>query len=118
MSMSEELNKLDQLHRQGTLSDAEFARAKARVIGGAAPGAAPGASGARINTWRRSRQDRWLGGVCGGLAELSGVHAWIWRVMFVLATACAGTGIGVYLLLWFFVPDADSDFDRARREPA
>jgi phage shock protein C len=117
MSMSEELNKLDQLHRQGTLNDAEFARAKAHVIGGAGS-AEPGAGGARINTWRRSRDDRWLGGVCGGLAELTGIHSWIWRVIFVLSTACAGTGIGVYLLLWFFVPDAGSDFDRARREPA
>lgn len=106
MSLSEELDQLDQLHRRGTLSDAEFTRAKARVLGGATS-TPPDPGGARINAWRRSRDDRWLGGVCGGLGELTGVQAWIWRVLFVLAVTCAGTGIAVYLLLWIFVPQAD-----------
>jgi phage shock protein C len=103
MSLSQELDKLDQLHRQGTLSDAEFTRAKARVLGDAAA-TPPDTGGARINAWRRSRDKRWLGGVCGGLGELTGVEAWIWRVLFVLASTCAGTGIAVYMLLWIFVP--------------
>ena len=33
MSISNELDKLDELHRRGGLSDDEFARAKARVLG-------------------------------------------------------------------------------------
>jgi phage shock protein PspC (stress-responsive transcriptional regulator) len=106
MPLSEELDKLDRLHRQGTLTDTEFARAKARVLDGARPEAA-GHGGARINALRRSLDDRWLGGVCGGLGELTGVQAWIWRVLFVLAVTCAGTGIAVYLLLWIFVPEAE-----------
>ena len=28
-----------------------------------------------VEAWRRSREDRWIGGVCGGLADLSGVQA-------------------------------------------
>ncbi len=117
MSLSEELDKLAHLHRQGTLSDAEFAQAKARLLGASRPaGSSSGVD--RLNGWRRSRTDRWIGGVCGGLAELTGVHAWIWRVVFVVSSACAGTGIAAYLLLWFFVPDAGSGFDPSRREPA
>lgn len=112
MSMSEDLDKLDQLHRQGSLSDAEFVRAKQRVL--EADGAQTASSaprppdhGARINAWRRSRDDRWLGGVCGGLGKLTSVPPWIWRVLFVMAVTCAGTGIAIYLLLWIFVPTAE-----------
>ena len=98
-SDSEELARLAELHQRGALSDAEFARAKARVLGAAAEGAPAG-----LNALRRSRSDRWLGGVCGGLAPLSGLPAWFWRLAFVLLMACAGTGVLLYLLLWIFVP--------------
>ena len=108
MSISTELDKLDELHRRGALSDDEFARAKARVLGNAAPaaaGAAP-ALGA-INALRRSRNDRWFGGVCGGLAQITGLAAWAWRVIFTLLFLCAGSGAVIYLLLWVFVPEQD-----------
>lgn len=117
MSLSEELDKLAQLHRDGVLSAEEFARAKARLLGAARPLASPSLVD-RLNGWQRSRTDRWIGGVCGGLADLTGVHSWIWRVLFVLSSVCAGTGIAVYVLLWFFVPDAPDGFDPALREPA
>ena len=51
----------------------------------------------------RSRTNRVLGGVCGGLAEYSGVEALIWRVGFI-ALALIGAGILVYPLLWILVP--------------
>jgi len=117
MSLSEELDKLAQLHRQGILSGDEFARAKAGLIGTTRQGG-PEAGVNRLNSWRRSRADRWIGGVCGGLAELTGVHSWIWRVVFVVSSACAGTGVALYLLLWFFVPDAGDGIGPSRHEPA
>ncbi|WNV74891.1 PspC domain-containing protein [Geodermatophilus sp. DSM 44513] len=52
---------------------------------------------------RRSRSDKVLGGVSGGLAEYSGVDPLLWRVGFV-ALALAGPGVPVYLLLWLFTP--------------
>lgn len=119
MSMTDELRELDELHQRGALSDAEFARAKARVIDRTACGAAGAPRAAAINGLRRSRSDRWLGGVCGGLAELSGVAAWVWRLAFVLAVLCGGTGIAVYLLLCIFVPAEPAPFDPAApRQPA
>lgn len=105
MSLIDELAKLDELHRRGALSDGEFARAKARVLGQAEPSHS-GSGVVVLNTFQRSRTDRWLGGVCGGLAELTGIAAWIWRVVFTLSVLCAGTGIAIYVLLWIFVPDA------------
>ena len=117
MSLSEELDRLDELHRRGALSDAEFARAKARQIDGG-DGRPPAGGAAALNALRRSRDDRWLGGVCAGLAEFTGLAAWIWRAIFAVSMLCAGTGIAIYLLLWIFVPEAPDRFGLATGEPA
>ncbi|UDF36378.1 UNVERIFIED_ORG: PspC domain-containing protein [Shinella sp. XGS7] len=101
MSDSEELGRLADLHQRGALSDEEFARAKARVLAGAGAGFAEGAA---LNRLRRSRDDRWLGGVCGGLARFTGLASWAVRLLFAGALLCAGTGALIYLLLWIFVP--------------
>lgn len=100
MAISDELARLGELHQRGVLSDEEFARAKARVLD---PGAGSGALAA-INTLHRSATDRWLGGVCGGLGEFTGVSSWVWRLFFALLVLCAGTGALAYVLLWIFVP--------------
>ena len=52
----------------------------------------------------RSRKDRWIGGVCGGLVENSPLPSWAWRVFFCLLFFCFGTGLLLYLLLWIFMP--------------
>jgi phage shock protein PspC (stress-responsive transcriptional regulator) len=106
MSLSDELAKLEELHQRGALSDDEYARAKARVLAGEpAPRGTPTAVSA-VNGLVRSRDDRWIGGVCGGLALTTGVASWIWRLLFALAAFCAGASIVVYVLLWIFVPEA------------
>lgn len=102
MSLSEELDRLGALHERGVLSDEEFARAKARVLGGAPEVTAPALQA--INALRRSRADRWLGGVCGGLARITGIESWIWRLLFAALALCAGTGVLVYLLMWILIP--------------
>jgi phage shock protein PspC (stress-responsive transcriptional regulator) len=86
------------------LSGAEFAQAKARVLGGgpSATDAAPAIQA--LNALRRSRDDRWLGGVCGGIARITGVQAWVWRMVFALLALCAGTGLLAYLLMWLLIP--------------
>jgi phage shock protein C len=55
---------------------------------------------------RRSRTDSMLGGVCGGLAEYSGIESLLWRVGFVGLTVAGGAGLLVYLLLWVLMPPA------------
>jgi len=53
---------------------------------------------------RRSCTDKMLGGVCGGLAEHTGVDSLIWRAGFVAVTVAGGAGVLVYLLLWVLMP--------------
>ncbi|MFN4003238.1 MAG: PspC domain-containing protein [Hylemonella sp.] len=105
MSLADELLKLQELRERGVLSDAEFAQAKARVLqAGQEPAATPPAAVQAINRLRRSSTDRWLGGVCGGLARLSGLESWVWRLIFAVLACFGGFGVLVYLLLWIFVP--------------
>jgi Putative stress-responsive transcriptional regulator len=107
MALSDELTKLQDLHQRGVLTDEEFSRAKARLLdASAAPTAAstPSPAVAAINALRRSGSDRWIGGVCGGIAGATGVNSWVWRLLFALLLFCAGAGFVLYLLLWIFVP--------------
>lgn len=101
MTLADELTKVEQMHTRGTLTDDEFARAKALLL---EPPVPTGTATPRINGLRRSRSDRWLGGLCGGLAVSTGVDSWIWRLMFTMLVFVCGTGILLYLLLWIFVP--------------
>ena len=115
MNVSEEIKRLHELHLAGALSDAEFAQAKAKLLSNINldKSDTPSDSGPsndlvqEFNRLRRSRNDRWLGGVCGGLGRASGMEAWIWRLVFVLFTLTFGFGVVIYLLLWIFVPDEE-----------
>ncbi len=110
MTIPDDLERLAALHRSGALSDAEFASAKARAIGGASQGDTD-TVGQWLRALRRSRTDRWLGGVCGGLAPMSGLPAWMWRLIFAALLLCGGTGLMVYVLLWILVPKEDGVVD-------
>jgi phage shock protein PspC (stress-responsive transcriptional regulator) len=104
MSTADDLSRLAELHRQGELSDAEYARAKARVLEEGAASRSDVPLMSAVNRLRRSRDDRWIGGVCGGLARLTGVQAWVWRLLAVLLALWGGSGLVVYAVMWIFVP--------------
>ena len=94
MALSDELGKLAELRANGSLTEEEFTRAKERLLsteqtraGGEPPryGTEPPRYGtdprgndplaAAVNTFRRSRTDRWFGGVCGGIARSTGMES-------------------------------------------
>jgi phage shock protein PspC (stress-responsive transcriptional regulator) len=53
----------------------------------------------------RHPQDRLIGGICGGLADLTGMDANLIRILWVVATlATGGGGIIAYLALWMLLP--------------
>ncbi|GAC56154.1 hypothetical protein GOHSU_04_00230 [Gordonia hirsuta DSM 44140 = NBRC 16056] len=53
---------------------------------------------------RRSRQDRMIAGICGGLAEYFGVDATWVRIAFVVSILLPGPQVLLYLLLWLIIP--------------
>lgn len=56
----------------------------------------------------RSRDDKWIGGVCGGIAEYLGVDANLVRLIVAAATLLgAGTLIIAYIVAMFLIPLAD-----------
>jgi phage shock protein C len=103
MSLSDELNKLSELHQRGVLTDEEFTHVKIRLLA-AHPVPTSNSLVANINALRRSRTDRWVAGVCGGLARSTGLESWAWRLILLALFLFGGMGLLVYVLLWIFVP--------------
>ena len=58
---------------------------------------------------RRSRSNRMLAGVCGGLAEYFELHPAVFRVAFVVIALLPGAGILIYLAGALVVPDEGRD---------
>jgi phage shock protein C len=54
----------------------------------------------------RSRTDRMLAGVCGGLADYFGVDATIVRILMVLFALAGGPGLILYIVLMLIIPEA------------
>jgi phage shock protein PspC (stress-responsive transcriptional regulator) len=99
MSMADELEKLYRLLQSGALTQSEYDAAKARLLAGTASN-----PWLAVNRVRRSEDDKWIAGVCGGAAKVTGVEAWIWRLIFVLGMLAGGfTGV-LYIILWILVP--------------
>ncbi len=123
MDLADQLQKLQTLKEQGALSEEEFTLAKRRVLDGMPPAPdrnaepPPLPSGSTLHQLKRSITDRWIGGVCGGLAAMSNMPSWAWRILFVLTALLHGVGILVYLVLWIFVPLQTMPRPPAREEP-
>ncbi|HEY6571996.1 MAG TPA: PspC domain-containing protein [Candidatus Eisenbacteria bacterium] len=58
---------------------------------------------------RRSRSDRRIAGVVGGLAKYFGMDPTLARVLYVVISvlSAAFPGILVYILLWVIIPQED-----------
>ena len=59
---------------------------------------------------RRSRTNRQIAGVVGGLAEYFSMDATLLRVIYVVASivSAAFPGLLVYVLLWLLIPEAEA----------
>jgi phage shock protein C len=52
----------------------------------------------------RSKTNRKLGGVCGGLAQYFNLDVTLIRVLFVLLAVLGGSGLILYVAMWIIVP--------------
>lgn len=55
----------------------------------------------------RSTEDKWIGGICGGIADYTGVDANLVRLaVAVLTIVGVGSVVVIYLLAWIIMPKA------------
>ena len=60
----------------------------------------------KVKKLRRSRTDKMVAGVCGGVAKLLGVDAALVRILLVAATLFGfGAGAILYLACWILMPE-------------
>ncbi|WP_214401433.1 PspC domain-containing protein [Pseudonocardia lacus] len=57
---------------------------------------------------RRSRTDRMIGGVCGGIAASLGIDAVLLRIAAVALALSGGVGVLAYVAAWILIPEAGS----------
>jgi phage shock protein C len=54
---------------------------------------------------RRSRSNRMIAGVCGGLAEFYGISSFWFRLAMLIAFIPGGVpGLLIYLVMWMIIP--------------
>lgn len=54
-----------------------------------------------MNSIKRSKTDRIIAGVCGGIGKHTGINPWLFRILFIIL----GGGFWIYLLMWIFVEE-------------
>jgi phage shock protein PspC (stress-responsive transcriptional regulator) len=64
-------------------------------------------------TWRRSRSDRWVAGVCGGIGRALNIDPVLIRVVMAVLIL-SGPGIIFYIAAWVLMPDEGSDRSAAQ----
>lgn len=60
---------------------------------------------AKVKRLYRSKTNRILGGVCGGLAEYFNVDPSIVRLLWILFTFGFGSGLLAYIIAWIIIPE-------------
>lgn len=60
---------------------------------------------------QRTNEDRMIGGVCGGIGAYLGTDPTLIRLGWVLFTLIGGTGLLLYPVAWFVIPDSDGKRD-------
>ena len=56
---------------------------------------------------RRSRSNRSIAGICGGLAEYLGVDATPIRIIMIFLVLFGGMSLWVYVIMWLLIPEED-----------
>lgn len=62
-----------------------------------------------IKTLRRSKSDRMIAGICGGVAKYMGIDATVVRLAAVILIFIMGVSLWLYILLWILIPEADNN---------
>jgi phage shock protein C len=69
---------------------------------------AKGSAMAETRKLYRSRSNRQVAGVCGGLAQYFNLDATLIRILFVVLAVLGGSGLVLYVAMWIIVPNEPS----------
>lgn len=58
-----------------------------------------------VNRIRRSRTNRSIAGICGGLAEFFHIDATLLRLVTLLLILFGGMSLWIYIILWIIIPE-------------
>jgi phage shock protein PspC (stress-responsive transcriptional regulator) len=58
-----------------------------------------------VSRLARPRNDRWIAGVCSGLARRFGVSSGAMRLIFIISCLLPGPQFVIYLILWALMPN-------------
>jgi len=64
----------------------------------------------------RSRKNRRIGGVCGGIGEFIGVDPVVVRLVWAGLFLAFGVGLLVYLFSWIIIPNEPLSFEEKKNE--
>jgi len=55
---------------------------------------------------RRSRTNKWLGGICAGLGKFFGIDPVIWRLIFIIGSLFSFIMpfVFIYAIMWIVIP--------------
>ena len=57
---------------------------------------------------RLSEDDKWIAGVCGGIARKFGIDSDVLRIITVILFLCPYVPVGlIYIILWIIMPSND-----------
>lgn len=59
-----------------------------------------------MNKLHRSKNNRWIAGICGGLGEYFNIDPTIVRLIWAVGTIFSmGFGVLLYIIFWFVIPE-------------
>ena len=59
----------------------------------------------KVKRLYRSKKERIIAGVCGGIGEYLGIDPTIVRILWVLLGLMGGSGIIAYIISWIIIPE-------------
>ncbi|MFO7322041.1 MAG: PspC domain-containing protein [Chloroflexota bacterium] len=65
----------------------------------------------------RSRTDRMIAGVCGGIGEYFGIDPTVVRLAAVLLAMAGGPGLLLYIILAVIIPEEPVGYEKPKNEP-
>ena len=64
----------------------------------------------------RSRKNKVLGGVCGGLGEYFDIDPSLIRLIWLLVVFMGGSGVLIYIILWIVLPEGENNIKEVQND--